>query len=157
MFRYMLLTGLTTLLCVVGATPAFGQAADPVIRQGFFGKWKLDTAKSKIAHSGDDKSIQWRSYEPDGDRVKVAWGSGEGQLGTYSAKCDGTLEQASNGQIRCRQAGSNKIEGEQVDTSDSLHRFYRRTLSSRGKIMTIIWYADEKRRHALDRFVYTKD
>ena len=156
-FRNMLLTGLTVLLCFAVTTPARAQTARPAIQQKFFGKWKLEETLSRIAHPGEFKAIQWRSYEPDGDRVKVAWGNGEGQLGTYSAKCDGSLESAASGDIRCWQAGKNAIDGEQLDSNDSLHRFYRRLLSSDGKTMSIIWFSDAKRRHALDRFVFTKN
>jgi len=155
-FRDMLLTGLTVLLCFAATTPVCGQTARPAIQQKFFGKWKLEEARSQIAHPGESKAIQWRLYEPDGDRVKVAWGNGEGQLGAYAAKCDGSVESAASGNIRCWQAGKNTIEGEQLDSSDQLHRYYRRVLSSHGKIMSIIWFSDAKRRQQLDRFVFTK-
>jgi hypothetical protein len=155
--RNVVLMALTVMLCIVETIPAHGRAVRPATQQKFFGKWKLDKAQSRIAHPGDDdKSIQWRSYQPDGDRVKVAWGDGDGERGTYSAKCDGTVESAQAGNIRCRPAGSNTIEGEQLNNNDPLHRYYRRVLSSHGKIMSIIWYADAKRRRQTERFVYTK-
>jgi hypothetical protein len=146
---------LFVLLCI--AVPVLAQTSPPAAQQKFFGRWKLDTALSKIAHPGDSGSILWRSYAADGDQVKVAWGNVEGEAGSYSARCDGSLEPSNVGKIRCHQAGSNQIDGEQLDSNDPLHRYYRRMLSSRGKIMSIIWYTDEKRRHALDRFVYTRN
>ena len=116
----------------------------------------LSTTKSKIVHPDEDaRSIQWCTYAADGDRVKVAWGNAEGERGTYTAKCDGSLESSGSTNIRCWQAGSNVVEGEQL--SDPKHRYYRRILSSNGKVMSIIWYDDASRRHATDRFVYTKN
>jgi hypothetical protein len=151
--RLVLFPALAALLCIASAASGQSQSA----QQNFLGKWKLDTALCKIAHPNETGNVQWRAYEPDGDRVKVSWGNAAGLAGTYSAKCDGTLEPTSAGQIRCRQAGANKINGEQIDAADPLHRFYSRIISSRGKVMSIIWYADEKRHRALDRFVYTKN
>ena len=155
--RHLLLSVPALLFCLSTTPQALAQDTHASIQQKFFGKWKLDLTKSKIAHPGDDRSIQWRSYAPDGDRVKVAWGNDKGEAGSYSAKCDGTIEALSSGNIRCRPAGPAKIDGEQLDTSDALHRYYRRMLSSHEKIMSIVWYTDEKRRHPMDRFVYTKD
>jgi hypothetical protein len=127
--RPVLFSALAGLLCIASAPFASGQSA----QQKFLGKWKLDTALSKIAHPNETGNIQWRAYEPDGDRVKVSWGNAAGLAGTYSAKCDGTLEPTSAGQIRCRQAGANKINGEQLDSADPLHRFYSRILSSTAR------------------------
>jgi len=151
--RPVLFLAFAALLCIGFAASASGQSA----QQKFLGKWKLDTALSKIAHPNETGNVQWRAYEPDGDRDKVSWGNAAGLAGTYSAKCDGTLEPTSAGQIRCRQTGANKINGEQLDNNDRLHHFYSRIVSSHGKVMSIIWYADEKRHRALDRFVYTKN
>ena len=149
------LTGWMALVC---AGPAIGQTARSANQEKFFGKWKLDMAQSKVAHAADEKLDQWRTYEPDGDRVKVAWGSGQGPLGTYSAKCDGTLEDSAGpAHVRCKQVALDKIDGEQLDDSDPAHRYYSRVVSRDGKTLSIIWFADAKRRHPTDRLVYTKD
>jgi hypothetical protein len=147
---------LTLVVSAMAATPASAQQAGAANQQRFLGKWKLDPARSKYLHAADVKSNQWRLYEPDGNRVKVSWGNESGPSGTYSAKCDRSVESASVGNIRCWQANLNVIEGEQLDSNDPLHTHYRRVLSHKGKIMSIIWYADAKRRRVLDRFVYTK-
>lgn len=138
--------------------PAQGLAQVPIDQKNFLGMWKLHEAQSKMTHSGDeDKSLQWRSYERNGDRVKVSWGQADGRVvGTYSAKCDNTEESTSFGHIRCRQVGSDTIEGEQSNTTDKVHRYYRRVVSADGKTMTITWYADAARRRETDRFVYMK-
>jgi len=144
------------LLCLA-LTFAAAQTAGPAVQRPFFGKWKLKPGDTKL-HAGDDsKSLQWRIYEPDGDRVRVSWGNGDKRAGTYSAKCDGTPETITSGKIRCWQAGSNMIEGEQLDESDKTHRYYRRSISPNGKSMTITWYSDANRKLETDRFVYTKD
>jgi hypothetical protein len=133
-----------------------GTPTTPANQQKFLGKWKLNKAQSKMTHVGDnDKSIQWRSYQRDGARVKVSWGNSEGQVGTYSAKCDNTLEPTSSGRIRCRQVAPDTIEGEQLSNTDKVHRYYRRAVSPDGKTMTITWYADPKRSQETDQFVYT--
>jgi len=128
------------------------------IQQNFFGRWKLDEARSRVLHSSDNlKSAQWRSYEPDGDRVRVSWGSESGQSGTYSAKCDGTIEAAVVGKIRCWQKNASVMEGEQLDPSDTVHRYYSRVVSHDGRTMIITWYEDPGRRRATDRIQYTKE
>jgi hypothetical protein len=110
-----------------------------------------------MTHSGeDDKSNQWRSYERDSDRVKVSWGNAERKVGTYSAKCDNTLEATGFGYIRCRQVALDTIEGEQFDKTDTVHVYYRRVVSPDGKTLTISWYEEAKRSREADRFIYTK-
>jgi hypothetical protein len=144
---------LIVLIWGVGITCAHRQAH----QQNFFGKWTLDEGRSRVLHPADDfKSQQWRSYEPDGDRVKVSWGNAGGQLGTYSAKCDGTMEAAGVGKIRCWQKNANVVEGEQLDPNDTVHRYYRRLVSHDGKAMSITWYEDPLRRRATDCLQYTK-
>lgn len=146
------------LLLCLNLTFATAQTAGPTAQWPFFGKWKLKPGDTKLNHVGDDpKSLQWRTYEPDGDRVRVSWGNGDKPAGTYSAKCDGTPEPITSGKIRCWLAGPNIIDGEQLNESDTTHRYYRRTVSAKGKIMTITWYADANRKRETDRFVYTKD
>lgn len=91
------------------------QGAAAVAQQKFFGMWKLNRAESKMTHAGDtDQSVAWRSYEPDGDRVRVSWGNDKGKVGSYSAKCNGNPEPARSVNIRCRQVASGVIEGEQM-------------------------------------------
>ncbi|HYZ87588.1 MAG TPA: hypothetical protein VE621_24445 [Bryobacteraceae bacterium] len=150
---------LTSLVLPIGdaqTTSAPKRAGGPAVQQKFFGQWKLNESKSNFTHAGDHKGLQWRSYEPDGDRVKVSWGDEERRDRSYSAKCDGTIEPAASGDIRCWQAGPNTIEGEQLSKSDALHRYYRRTVSTDGKSMTITWYSDATRKRPTDRFVYDK-
>jgi len=74
----------------------------------------------------------------------------------YSGNCDRSIERAGKSQIRCWQTSPNIVEGEQLDINDPEHKYYRRVLSDDAKTLTITWYADAKRRNALDRFVYAK-
>jgi hypothetical protein len=151
------LTAFALFHLVIAFTPAASQVSVASADQRFFGKWVLNEAQSQISHTGDDyKSVQWRRYEPDGDRVKVSWGNSAGQIGTYSARCDRAIEPAASGRIRCWRTESGDIEGEQLDPSDKVHRYYRRAVSSDGKTLTIVWYTDAKRRHEIERWVYTK-
>jgi hypothetical protein len=144
---------LIVLIWSIGTTCANCQAS----QQNFFGRWMLDEARSRVLHSSDLKRQQWRSYEPDGDRVKVSWENAGGQLGTYSAKCDGTVEAAAAGKIRCWQKNANVIEGEQLDPNDTVHRYYSRVVSHDRRTMVITWYEDPSRRRAIDRIQYTKE
>ena len=122
----------------------------------FLGKWTLDVPRSKVFITSDLKPLQWRTYERDGDRVKVAWGNANGQLGAYSARCDGTVEAAEAVKVRCWLKSTNTIEGEQLDPGDTIHRYYRRVVSRDGRKMTITWYEDPKHRRAMERFQYSK-
>jgi hypothetical protein len=82
-----LLAGSTPSLFCAQTTSPRRQGAGAVAQQKFFDMWKLNRAESKMTHAGDaDQSVAWRSYEPDGDQVRVSWGNDKGEVGSYSAK-----------------------------------------------------------------------
>lgn len=143
------------LILSFGTNSVHGQSRK-VNQQNFFGKWKLDESRSKAANPSHLKVNTWRLYQPDGNAVRVSWGNANGEVGAYSAKCDRSLESSSQSKIRCWQTGPYVVEGQQFDVNDRLHTYYRRSLFDNGKSMSITWYADAKRRHTLDQFVYRK-
>jgi hypothetical protein len=145
------------LLFAAAALTASAQTSpEPAHQEKFFGKWMLDRAASKVRHAADLTAMEWRSYAADGEAVKVAWGKGPGEQGTYSARCDGSSEAANPGQIRCRQTDANTVEGEQLNDRDKTHRYYRRAVSADGRTLTITWYNDTKRSKPIDTFVFTR-
>src|SRR5262249_30875095 len=91
------------LVATMTLSSGIAQTRVPADQQKFFGKWTLSEPETKKIHPNRDGVSDWRSYEPDGDRVKVSWGTGNTQTGTYSAKCDGIVEPISTGKIRCQQ------------------------------------------------------
>jgi hypothetical protein len=151
----------TVRLYIAVAVAALCAAAQtnsgPANQERFFGRWKFDRAASKVADEASIRTVEWRSYAADGEGVRVSWGKGTDQLGSYSARCDGSTEPSDRGNIRCRQTDTNTIEGEIPDGGDKLHRYYRRAVSADGRTMTITWYTDAARRRPMDRFVYVKE
>ena len=145
------------ILLAAGAALAAAQAGGPANQERFLGKWKLEISRSKAIHADELQSGEWRSYEQDGDRVKVSFGDAGGRLGSYSAKCDGSLETGASGKLRCWQKDLNTMEGEQLDPNDSTHRYYRRVLSRDGKTLSILWFRDALRSKLFERLVYTRD
>src|SRR5262249_11807630 len=145
------------LLFAAAALTASAQTrSEPAHQEKFLGKWMLDRAASKVRHAADLTRMEWRSYAADGDAVKVAWGKGSGEQGSYSARCDGSLEPGSGGKIRCWQTDAGTLEGEQLASSDKTHRYYRRSVSADGRTLTITWYSDAKRTRPIDTFVFTR-
>jgi hypothetical protein len=142
---------------VLAAAAAAAQTA-PSTQEKFLGHWKLDLAASKLKHAADSRNVLWRAYAADGDKVKVTWGAGLEPNGEYSARCDGTREPVDRATtIRCRQVDANTMEGEQLDSRDRTHRYYRREVSPDGRTMTITWYSDARRTRPIDRLVYTRE
>jgi hypothetical protein len=144
------------VLTAAAACAAAQSKSEPAHQEHFFGKWMLDRAASKAKHVADMVRMEWRTYAADGAAVRVAWGQGPGERGSYSARCDGSLETDGQGKIRCWQTDANTLEGEQLDSTDKTHHYYRRGVSADGRILTITWFSDAKRRKAMESFVYTK-
>jgi hypothetical protein len=136
-------------LCACGQTKSARQ-------ERFFGRWKFDQSASRLQHADDARNTEWRSYAADGDRVQVAWGAGAERRGGYSARCDGSVESTGPAKIRCWEVDRSTVDGEQLDTADSLHRYYRRVVSADGQRTTITWYGDAQRTRPLDVFVYAR-
>jgi hypothetical protein len=138
------------------------QATNSKTTDPFIGTWVLNVAKSKIAASHRDEHYKssTRTYEPDGDKIKVSWVADLGEehpnTGSYSSRCDGTLETANgNNKIRCHYVKADVIEGEFI-SDDSSHRYYRRELSADGKVMTLTWFADSMRKEPADILVFDR-
>jgi hypothetical protein len=127
---------------------------EAVSQEKFFGKWTLNLDESVVKHAADIVNIEWRSYAADDKGVKVAWGKGIEQIGSYTARCDGSKESAGEGKIRCKGTDASTVDGEQLNVK--AHRYYRRTISPDGKTLTITWYSDAARTRQVDKFVYTK-
>jgi hypothetical protein len=145
------------LLFAAAALSAAAQTkTEPAHQEKFFGKWMLDRAASQVKHGAELLKMEWRTYAANGSAVRVAWGKGPDEQGTYSARCDGSLESDSQGKIRCWQTDAQTLEGEQIDRTDKTHRYYRRVVAADGRTMTITWFTDAKRTKTLDTFVYTK-
>lgn len=138
------------------------QATNSKATDPFIGKWQLNVPRSKIspAHRDEQYKSSTRTYEADRDKIKVSWvvdlGKEHPYTGSYSAKCDGTLETADgNNKIQCRYVKPDVIEGE-LTSDDSSHRYYKRELSADGKIMTLTWFADSMRKEPADILVFDR-
>src|SRR5437763_1708768 len=86
LFAVALVSGATTQK--KGTTASGSQ--DPSL-----GRWTL-SHKSRFVAKEDRLISMTRSYQRDGDKVKVTWhgtmANGKTSSGSYSAKCDGTPE-----------------------------------------------------------------
>jgi hypothetical protein len=99
-----------------------------------------------------------RARRPSPDRpAREFYGKWSFDRAAYSARCDGSTEASSPGKIRCRDVDRNAIDGEQLDNNDKVHRYYRRTVSEDGRMLTIAWFSDARRTKLIERFVYRKD
>lgn len=137
-----LCVGLAAFLC---STPGVSQQKST---DAFIGTWSLNSSQSHL-HKGEHYVTYLRTYELDGDRIRVSWsvdyGNGKGEKDSYSAKCDGTLQPAYAGsKIRCWKVDGNTVDGEMVN-SDPLHRYYRRQVSADRRLLSLIWYSDSTR------------
>jgi hypothetical protein len=142
----------TAVLCA-GQKKAKTGSGDP-----FAGKWKLNSAKSRFLDKNDRLTSMTRSYEREGDKMKVTWqgrnAAGKTTSGSYSAKCDGTPEAGANGtQITCQRVGPRRVDGEVNDPADPDHRYFTRQAMTDGTTMKIVWYKDADRKQVRDVIV----
>ena len=157
-FSILLCFGFISSMLVLGNAQQASSAKAP---DPFIGTWTLNVSKSKIAASHRERyRSSTRTYEADGDKIKVSWVADLGEehpnTGSYSSRCDGTLETANgNNKIRCHYVKADAIEGEFIG-DDPSHRYYRRELTVDGKVMTLTWFADSMRKQPADILVFDR-
>jgi hypothetical protein len=125
------------------------------------GRWKLNVKLSRFLDPKDRLTSMVRTYEQDGDQVKVKWDArstdGKSVKGGFSAKCDGNVEQGNgSNQSKCTYVSRRRVDGEVIDESDPGHRYYTRQVSADGGILKIIWYRDAERRQVRDVMVFER-
>src|SRR5436309_14251503 len=126
----------------------------------FLGRWTL-SHKSRFVAKEDRLVSMTRSYQRDGDKVKVTWqgklANGKANSVSYSAKCDGTPEKANETtQITCQNVNRRRVDGEINDPADPDHRYFTRQVAADGQTMNIIWYRDAERKQVRDVLMFNR-
>ncbi|PYP86986.1 MAG: hypothetical protein DMG65_17805 [Candidatus Angelobacter sp. Gp1-AA117] len=145
---------------VVGSGATQKKGASSSSQDPFLGAWTL-SHKSRFVAKEDRLASMTRSYQRDGDKVKVTWhgtmANGKTVSGSYSAKCDGTPEDiGGNKQITCQNLGRRRVDGEIVDPADPDHRYFTGQVAADGQTMNIIWYKDADRKQVRDVLMFNR-
>ena len=145
---------------VVGSAATQKKGASSSSQDPFLGTWTL-SHKSRFLAKEDRMTSMTRSYQRDGDMVKVTWhgtmANGKTSNGSYSAKCDGTPEKVNDTtQITCQNIGRRRVDGEIVDPADPDHRYFTRQVAADGQTMNIIWYKDADRKQLRDVLMFNR-
>jgi len=149
-FAFVLVTAATQKKTTAGS-----RSQDP-----FLGRWTL-SHKSRFIAKEDRLISMTRSYQRDGDKVKVTWqgkmANGKSSSGSYSAKCDGSPEKVSDTtQVTCQYANRRRVDGEIVDPGDPDHRYFTSQVAADGQTMNIIWYKDADRKQLRDVLMFNR-
>src|SRR5436305_10680338 len=140
------LFALSTFILVLPGSATQKKGVSSSSSDPFMGTWTL-SHKSRFIAKEDRLSSMTRTYQRDGDKVKVTWrgslANGKTTSGSYSAKCDGTQEDVGgNRQITCQIVNRRRVDGEITDPADPDHRYFTRQVAADGQTMNLIWYKD---------------
>ena len=145
---------------VAGSAATQKKGASFSSSEPFLGTWIL-SHKSRFLVKEDRMTSMTRTYQRDGDKVKVTWhgamANGKKSSGSYSAKCDGTPEKVNDTtQITCQNVSRRRVDGEIVDPADPDHRYFTRQVAADGQTMNIIWYKDADRKQLRDVLMFNR-
>ena len=158
--RFVHIISCAMLLLVIGTVCAAQKSPKPPTGDPFLGRWKL-SAKSRFLDKNDRLASMTRSFQRDGDKIKDTWqgrtAAGKITSGSYSAKCDGTPEQANDKvQITCQRVSHRRVDGEVTDPADPDHRYFTRQVAADGQTMNFIWYKDADRKQVRDVLMFNR-
>lgn len=145
---------------IVGSAATQKKGSSSSSSDPFLGTWTL-SHKSRFLAKEDRMTAMTRSYQRDGDKVKVTWhgtmANGKTRSGSYSAKCDGTPEKVNDTtQITCQNISRRRVDGEIIDPADPDHRYFTRQVAADGQTMNIIWYKDADRKQLRDVLMFNR-
>lgn len=158
--RFVRIISFAILMLVIAVACTAQKSPKSSSGDPFLGRWKL-SSKSRFIDKNDRLTSMTRSYTRDGENVKVSWqgrtAAGKSVSGSYSARCDGTQEQASNNvQITCQKVSRRRVDGEIADPSDPGHRCFTEQVAADGQTMNLIWYKDTDRKQVREVLMFNR-